>query len=181
MPGATPRLPGALSTVPIGTEQDFHVSEFGPLPAMSPFGQDIEFPLPWTGSDYQHPHAGGVSESGRCLTTEQRRPARQHAGPVIDRVAAAALPTTNSPNLLRGVPTCSPGAGRPGHPRQPPERAHVVQRPLTAWTPARLATLEALVLTSDAATVTAAAALLPGIDARTRSTSCAPWASCGAR
>jgi hypothetical protein len=57
MPGATPRLPELYRPVQIGTEEDFHVSEFGAdlAGAMSPFGQDIEFPLPLDRIDYRHP------------------------------------------------------------------------------------------------------------------------------
>jgi succinate dehydrogenase / fumarate reductase iron-sulfur subunit len=56
MPGATPRLP-ELYQAPVGVVPDFHVSEVAAdvAGAMSPFGPDVEFPLPLDRIDYRHP------------------------------------------------------------------------------------------------------------------------------
>jgi succinate dehydrogenase / fumarate reductase, iron-sulfur subunit len=57
MPGATPRLPELYQPLPTGIDQDFHVSEFATdhAGAMSPFGPDVEFPLPLERLNYRHP------------------------------------------------------------------------------------------------------------------------------
>ena len=57
MPGATPRVPERYMPYQSLTEDDFVVSELAAdvAGAHSPFGPDIEFPLPLERVDYQHP------------------------------------------------------------------------------------------------------------------------------
>jgi succinate dehydrogenase / fumarate reductase iron-sulfur subunit len=57
MPGATPRLPERYRSDQAGTVPDFHISELAAdvAGAMSPFGPDVEFPLPLDRIDYRHP------------------------------------------------------------------------------------------------------------------------------
>ena len=71
MPGATPRLPELYQPLSGGADADFHVSEFAAdfAGAMSPFGQDVEFPLPLDRLSYIHPtpaerpHRAGVADA----------------------------------------------------------------------------------------------------------------------
>ena len=69
MPGATPRLPELYQSYPGGPDADFHVSELAAdlAGAMSPFGQDVEFPLPLERLSYEHPihlpHRAGVPDA----------------------------------------------------------------------------------------------------------------------
>lgn len=71
MPGATPRLPELYQPIPGGSAADFHVSEFAAdhAGAMSPFGPDVEFPLPLDRLNYRHPtrdelpHRAGVADA----------------------------------------------------------------------------------------------------------------------
>jgi len=69
MPGATPRLPELYQSYPGGSDADFSVSEFAAdlAGAMSPFGQDVEFPLPVERLSYVHPihlpHRAGVPDA----------------------------------------------------------------------------------------------------------------------
>jgi hypothetical protein len=69
MPGATPRLPELYQPIQMGPGQDFHVSEFtaDSAGAMSPFGPDVEFPLPLDRLSYVHPvhlpHRAGVPDA----------------------------------------------------------------------------------------------------------------------
>ena len=70
MPGATPRLPDLYQPIQMAPGLDFHVSELAAdvAGAMSPFGQDVEFPLPLERLNYRHPtrdelpHRAGVTE-----------------------------------------------------------------------------------------------------------------------
>jgi succinate dehydrogenase / fumarate reductase iron-sulfur subunit len=57
MPGATPRLPELYQPFPVEADLEFHVSEFAAdhAGAMSPFGDDVEFPLPLDRINYRHP------------------------------------------------------------------------------------------------------------------------------
>jgi hypothetical protein len=57
MPGATPRLPELYQPFRTGRDEDFHVSELAAdhAGAMSPFGSEVEFPLPLQRLDYRHP------------------------------------------------------------------------------------------------------------------------------
>jgi hypothetical protein len=68
MPGATPRLPELYQPFAGTALDDFNVSEFATdlAGAMSPFGPDVEFPLPLERLSYRHPtpaerpHRAGV-------------------------------------------------------------------------------------------------------------------------
>jgi hypothetical protein len=57
MPGATPRVPEPYQPYRGASDDDFAVSEFAAdlAGAMSPFGSDVEFPLPLERLNYQHP------------------------------------------------------------------------------------------------------------------------------
>jgi hypothetical protein len=57
MPGATPRLPELYQSFPVEADRAFHVSEFAAdlAGAMSPFGDDIQLPLPLDRINYRHP------------------------------------------------------------------------------------------------------------------------------
>ena len=57
MPGATPRLSEPYEPYRAVPQEDFHISEFATdTPgALSPFGPDVEFPLPLERLSYHHP------------------------------------------------------------------------------------------------------------------------------
>jgi len=57
MPGATPRLPELYQPPRGAATDDFHVSELATdhAGAQSPFGADVEFPLPYERLSYRHP------------------------------------------------------------------------------------------------------------------------------
>jgi hypothetical protein len=57
MPGATPRLPELYQAPRGAATADFHVSELATdhAGAQSPFGADVEFPLPIDHLNYRHP------------------------------------------------------------------------------------------------------------------------------
>lgn len=57
MPGATPRLPDLYQPYAAATLDDFGVSEFAAESpgALSPFGPEVEFPLPFQRLSYRHP------------------------------------------------------------------------------------------------------------------------------
>lgn len=57
MPAATPRLPELYQPPAGAADDDFHVSELATdhAGAQSPFGADVEFPLPLDRLSYRHP------------------------------------------------------------------------------------------------------------------------------
>jgi hypothetical protein len=57
MPGATPRLPELYQPPRSAADDDFHVSELATdhAGAQSPFGADVELPLPYDRLSYRHP------------------------------------------------------------------------------------------------------------------------------
>jgi hypothetical protein len=57
MPGATPRLPELYQPPRGAATDDFHVSELATdhAGAQSPFGADVELPLPYDHLNYRHP------------------------------------------------------------------------------------------------------------------------------
>jgi hypothetical protein len=57
MPAATPRLPELYQPLGGAPADDFHVSELATdhAGAQSPFGADVEFPLPVDRLSYRHP------------------------------------------------------------------------------------------------------------------------------
>jgi hypothetical protein len=57
MAGAAPQVPELLQPYQAPAEDDFHISEFATdhPGALSPFGPDVEFPLPLERLNYRHP------------------------------------------------------------------------------------------------------------------------------
>jgi hypothetical protein len=57
MAGATPRVPEPYLPYRAAPIDDFHISEFATdsAGALSPFGPDVEFPLPLEQLSYKHP------------------------------------------------------------------------------------------------------------------------------
>ncbi len=57
MAGATPRVPEPYLPYRAAQIDDFHISEFATdhPGALSPFGADVEFPLPLERLRYKHP------------------------------------------------------------------------------------------------------------------------------
>jgi hypothetical protein len=57
MSSSTPRLPEQYGTKPAHIVEDFHISEFAADMAgsLSPFGPELQFPLPLDQIHYTHP------------------------------------------------------------------------------------------------------------------------------